>query len=86
MNYTLSIHADTISSNLNNTVACGSYVQLKDNGLNFVHENYEDYIMTTSDEEFKEQYQLSLGCSPPAKLAYGIVWKGTKVGVEVDEN
>jgi hypothetical protein len=54
--------------------------------VKFIHENYVDYITTTSDEEFKEQYQSSLGCSPPVKLAYGIVWKGTKVGVEVDEN
>ncbi len=73
-------------SNLNNTVACASYIRLKDNGVKFIHENYVDYITTTSDEEFKEQYQSSLGCSPLAKLAYGIVWKGTKIGMEVDDN
>jgi hypothetical protein len=73
-------------SNLNNTVACASYIRLKDNGVKFIHENYVDYITTTSDEEFKEQYQSSLGCRPLAKLAYGIVWKGTKIGMEVDEN
>ena len=54
-----------------------SYVPLKDNGMKFIHDNFVDYIMTTNDDEFKEQYELSLGCSPPNKLAYGIVWKGT---------
>ena len=56
-----------------------SYVPLKDNGMKFIHDNFVDYIMTTNDDEFKEQYELSLGCSPPNKLAYGIVWKGTKI-------
>jgi hypothetical protein len=35
--------------------------------------------MTTSDDEFKEKYVKTLGCSPPKKLPYGIVWKGAKM-------
>lgn len=50
-----------------------------DNGLNFVHENFSDFIMTTEDEDFHEQYEKTLGCKPPKKLPYGIVWRGTKI-------
>ena len=55
------------------------YVPLKDNGLNFIHEKYLDFIMTTNDGEFKDQYKKILGCPPPKNLAYGIVWKGAKI-------
>ena len=44
------------------------YILHKDNGLNFVHENYSDFIMTTEDDEFQ-----------PKKLPYGIVWNGMKI-------
>jgi len=56
-----------------------AYIPLKDNGLNFIHDNYEDFIMTTNDDNFKEEYANTLGCSPPKKLPYGIVWKGEKM-------
>ena len=55
------------------------YIPLKDNGLNFIHDNYVDFIMTTNDEEFKVKYKQTFGCSPPKKLPYGIVWKGKKI-------
>ncbi len=55
------------------------YIPLKDNGLNFIHDNYTDFIMTTNDDKFKEKYVKTLGCSPPKKLPYGIVWKGEKM-------
>ncbi len=55
------------------------YVPLKDNGLNFIHENYLDFIITTNDGEFKDQYEKTLRCPPPKNLAYGIVWKGAKI-------
>jgi len=35
--------------------------------------------MTTEDEDFHEQYEKTLGCKPPKKLPYGIVWRGTKI-------
>jgi hypothetical protein len=35
--------------------------------------------MTTDDDAFQEQYLKTLGCKPPKKLPYGIVWKGTKM-------
>jgi hypothetical protein len=56
-----------------------SYIPFKDQGLNFVHDNYSEFIMTTSDDDFKEKYVKTLGCSPPKKLPYGIVWKGAKM-------
>jgi len=56
-----------------------AYILHKDNGLNFVHENFSDFIMTTEDEDFHEQYEKTLGCKPPKKLPYGIVWRGTKI-------
>ena len=55
------------------------YIPLKDSGLNFIHDNYDDFIMTTNDDNFKEKYVNTLGCSPPKKLPYGIVWKGEKM-------
>ena len=54
--------------------------------MKFIHDNFIDYIMTTNDDECKEQYELSLGCSPPNKLAYGIVWKGTKIEQDFEKN
>ncbi len=55
------------------------YIPLKDGGLNFIHDNHQDFIMTTNDQEFKDKYEKTLGCSPPKKLPYGIVWKGEKM-------
>ena len=60
-----------------------SYILYKDNGLNFVHDNYSDFIMTTDNDAFQEQYLKTLGCKPPKKLPYGIVWKGTKMEDDV---
>ncbi len=56
-----------------------SYIPLKDNGLKFIHDNFMDFIMTTNDDEFKDKYEKTLGCSPPKKLPYEIVWKGANI-------
>jgi len=51
--------------------------------MNFIHDNFSEFIMTTQDDAFEEQYLKTLGCKPPKKLPYGIVWKGTKMEDDV---